>query len=90
MIYPKSKILCFAFAFGLLPCVDFCRILVYFVLYQAYVPVFVGDRLGNDLLIEIERFASSFILRGTIVIRTHDVPKNPYIPVFLHTILGPD
>ena len=23
------------------------------------------------------------------VIRTHDVPKNPYIPRFLHTILGP-
>ena len=25
-----------------------------------------------------------------IIIRTHDGPKNPYMPVFLHTILGPD
>ena len=29
-------------------------------------------------------------LWGVIVIRTHDVHKNPYIPVFVHTILGPD
>ena len=35
--------------------------------------------------------------RGTViagalarVIRTHDGPKIPYIPVFLHTMLGPD
>ena len=25
-----------------------------------------------------------------IVIRTHDGPKNPYIPLFLHAILGPE
>ena len=25
-----------------------------------------------------------------ILIRTRDVPKNAYIPLFLHTILGPD
>ena len=25
-----------------------------------------------------------------IVIRTHDVPKNPHIPLVLHTTLGPD
>ena len=30
------------------------------------------------------------LLRGGIVIRTHDVPKNPYIPLLLDTILGPD
>ena len=30
------------------------------------------------------------LLRGAIVIRTHDVPKNPYVPLFLLTILGPD
>ena len=30
------------------------------------------------------------ILRGGIVLRTHDGPKNPYITLFLHTILGPD
>ena len=29
-------------------------------------------------------------LREAIVIRTHDVPKNPHIPLFLHTILRPD
>ena len=33
---------------------------------------------------------SSALLRGAIVIRTHDVPKNPYVPLFLLTILGPD
>ena len=25
-----------------------------------------------------------------VVIRTHDEPKNPYIPIFLRTVLGPD
>ena len=30
------------------------------------------------------------ILLGDRVIRTHDVRKNPHIPVFLHTILDPD
>ena len=30
------------------------------------------------------------VLRGAIVIRTHDVPKNPYIPLFLHNMFGPD
>ena len=29
-------------------------------------------------------------LRESIVIRTHDVPKNPYVSLFLHTMLGPD
>ena len=29
-------------------------------------------------------------LRGAIVIRTHHAPKNQYILLFLHTILGPD
>ena len=29
------------------------------------------------------------ILRGAIVIRTHDVPQNPHIPLFLRSILGP-
>ena len=29
-------------------------------------------------------------LRAAIVIRIHDGPKNPYIPQFLDTILGPD
>ena len=28
--------------------------------------------------------------RGDIVFRTHDIPKNPYIPLLLHTIFGPD
>ena len=28
--------------------------------------------------------------RSARVISTHDGPKNPYIPQFLHTILGPD
>ena len=26
----------------------------------------------------------------TIIIRTHDGPENPYIPLLLHSILGPD
>ena len=30
------------------------------------------------------------ILRGGIVMRTNDGPKNPYMPLFLRTILGPD
>ena len=30
------------------------------------------------------------LLQGAIVLRTHDAPKNPYISLFLHTILGPD
>ena len=30
------------------------------------------------------------ILRGARVFRTHHVPKNPYLPLFLHIILGPD
>ena len=30
------------------------------------------------------------LLLWAIVFRTHDVRKNPYIPLFLHTILGPD
>ena len=30
------------------------------------------------------------ILPGGIVIRTHDGPPSPYIPLFLHTTLGPD
>ena len=29
-------------------------------------------------------------LRGGIVIRTHDVPKNPYTPVFLQIVIGSD
>ena len=28
--------------------------------------------------------------RVTIIIRTHDGPKKTHIPLFLHTILGPD
>ena len=28
--------------------------------------------------------------RGALVIRTYDGPQNPYIPLFLHAILGPD
>ena len=32
----------------------------------------------------------SVVLRGCIVIRTHNGPKNPHITLFLHTILGPD
>ena len=31
-----------------------------------------------------------YVLRGGIVIRTHDVRKNPYITLFLHAWLGPD
>ena len=34
-------------------------------------------------------FAITSTIRGAIVIRTDDVPKNPYIPA-LDTILGPD
>ena len=30
------------------------------------------------------------LLRGARVIRTHDGSKNPHIPHFFHTILGPD
>ena len=33
---------------------------------------------------------SDYMLRVAIVIRTHDGPKNPYILLFLLTILGPD
>ena len=29
-------------------------------------------------------------LRGAIVMRTHQGPLKPYIPLFLRTILGPD
>ena len=32
----------------------------------------------------------ALLLRGAIVIRTPDVHKNPYIPLFVRTILGPD
>ena len=31
-----------------------------------------------------------YCLREAIIIRTHDVPKNPYLPLFLNTILGLD
>ena len=41
-------------------------------------------------LLSIPRQESIQLLRGGIVIRTHDVPKKPYIPLLLHTILGPD
>ena len=30
------------------------------------------------------------LILGGIVIRTHDADKNPYIPLLLRTILGPD
>ena len=30
------------------------------------------------------------LLRGATLIRTHDGYKNPYTPLFLHTIVGPD
>ena len=36
------------------------------------------------------RVPQLLVLRGPRVIRTHDVPKKPYIPLLLHTILGPD
>ena len=32
----------------------------------------------------------SDLLRGATLIRTHDGYKNPYTPLFLHTIVGPD
>ena len=33
--------------------------------------------------------AVQYLLRGPIVIGTHDGPKNPYVTLFLLTILGP-
>ena len=54
----------------------------------------------SSRFIKKSRFESiRFIIRSSIiraltkyprVMRTHDVHKNPYIPLFLHTILGPD
>ena len=31
-----------------------------------------------------------YLRGGGMVVRTHDRPKNPYIPLFLHTKSGPD
>ena len=30
------------------------------------------------------------LLRGARLVRTHDGPKTPNIPLFIHTVLGPD
>ena len=33
--------------------------------------------------------SGQYLLRAGVIM-THDVPKNPYTPLFLHTILGPN
>ena len=45
---------------------------------------FRSQLLGKPL--RYNTFGKPIFLRGTILIRTHHAPKNPYIPPFLHTI----
>ena len=58
--------------------------------HRAVVQRIIGWQRCTGFLAILARQGPNQLLRGAIVIRTHDVPKNPYIPLFLHTILGPD
>ena len=51
-----------------------------------------SENLGTKTKENIENRRAPHNLAGAIAIinRTHDGPKNPYMPLFLRTILGPD
>ena len=60
--------------------------------WYMYMDIFVRKNNIDTSTIPVQNMyqVAYRLLRGSIVIRTHHVPKHPYIPYFLHTILGPD
>ena len=68
--------------------------LVYMYRYHSYALISfwtqIYGALGIDKYIHERSLYFRPVLRGGIVIRTHEKPKKQYIPLFLHTMLGPD